>query len=234
MEILKFGGTSVANEQNISLAINIIAKNANKKIVVVSALSGVTDALISSINKAKIKDQSYKTILLELRNRHLEVIKSIPISENENNAITYINECFNHLDVLLEGCFLLEEISVKSMDLILSYGELLSSRIMFEKLRLVIPKVGYKDSRELIKTNANFGNATVNFEITNYLIQYFFDRNQANVTVMPGFIAESSCEFTTTLGRGGSDYTAAILAGALDVNQLEIWTDVRRSRKKEV
>ena len=226
MEILKFGGTSVANEQNISLAINIIAKNANKKIVVVSALSGVTDALISSINKAKIKDQSYKTILLELRNRHLEVIKSIPISENENNAITYINECFNHLDVLLEGCFLLEEISVKSMDLILSYGELLSSRIMFEKLRLVIPKVGYKDSRELIKTNANFGNATVNFEITNYLIQYFFDRNQANVTVMPGFIAESSCEFTTTLGRGGSDYTAAILAGALDVNQLEIWTDV--------
>ncbi|MES2543635.1 MAG: bifunctional aspartate kinase/homoserine dehydrogenase I [Bacteroidota bacterium] len=226
MEILKFGGTSVANNQNIEKAIAIITKNNRKKIVVISAISGVTDALMDAVNKAKNKDQAYKKILLDLKARHFELVDTIQVSDYKISLITYINTCFDHLEILLEGCFFLQEISSKSIDLILSYGELLSSRIVFEKLQSEALKVSYKDSRELIKTNSNFGNAKVNFETTNYLIQYFFDKNQSDITVMPGFIAESDCECTTTLGRGGSDYTSAILAGALDANQLEIWTDV--------
>ncbi len=226
MEILKFGGTSVANNQNIEKAIAIITKNNRKKIVVISAISGVTDALMDAVNKAKNKDQAYKKMLLDLKARHFELADTIQVSDHKISLISYINTCFDHLEILLEGCFFLQEISSKSIDLILSYGELLSSRIVFEKLQSEALKVSYKDSRELIKTNSNFGNAKVNFETTNYLIQYFFDKNQSDITVMPGFIAESDCECTTTLGRGGSDYTSAILAGALDANQLEIWTDV--------
>lgn len=226
MKVLKFGGSSVANSHNMIKSIAIIKEKAGKKIVVVSALGGVTDALADIIYKAKNKDNNYKIILSEIKNRHLETVKELLPKENQSNINNYIESCFAHLETLLEGCFLLGELSNKTTDVILSYGELLSSRIIFEKLKLSTDKVVYADSREFIKTDAGFGNAIVNFETSDFLIQYYFDKNQAEITIMPGFIAEAYDGNTTTLGRGGSDYTAAILAAALDAEQLEIWTDV--------
>jgi aspartokinase/homoserine dehydrogenase 1 len=133
---------------------------------------------------------------------------------------------FNQLETLLDGCFLLGELSERTKDLILSYGEILSSYIIAEILKAAGENCTLADSRELIKTNSHFGRAVVNFEISNLLIQHYFDKNRANVVIVPGFVAQSQDGHATTLGRGGSDYTAAIIAAALDLHALEIWTDV--------
>lgn len=226
MKVLKFGGSSVANHKNIAKSVSIIKNEDHRVAVVVSALGGVTDSLVEAIRLAKSKDKSYIHLLESLKNRHLETLSNLVSQSNQNKSNQYIQKTFVHIGSLLEGCYLLGELSPKVSDCILSYGELLSSNIIYEYLKENNVKVVYKDSRELIQTNSDFGNAKVNFETTNYLIQYYFDKNQASVTILPGFIAQSSDENTTTLGRGGSDYTASIIASALDVNQLEIWTDV--------
>jgi aspartokinase/homoserine dehydrogenase 1 len=126
----------------------------------------------------------------------------------------------------LDGCFLLGELSPRTSDTILSFGELLSSYIIAEAFKQKHKNSGYKDSRELIKTNNNFGKAAVNFQLTNQLIADYFTSIDSQIVVMPGFIASTEEGIGTTLGRGGSDYTAAILAGALNASELEIWTDV--------
>ncbi|HKX85045.1 MAG TPA: bifunctional aspartate kinase/homoserine dehydrogenase I [Flavobacterium sp.] len=226
MKVLKFGGTSVADHQNIQKSVSIMNQEANKIVVVVSALGGVTDKLIEIISLAKSKEKSYFDLLTELKKRHIETLTSLIELNSSNESLLYIQNSFNQLEKLLEGCFLLGELSKKSTDIILSYGELLSSKIVYEYVKSNRSKVSYKDSRELIQTDSNYGNAQVNFQISNYLIQYHFDKNQSDITILPGFIAQSSDGNTTTLGRGGSDYTASIIASALDANQLEIWTDV--------
>ncbi|THF53208.1 bifunctional aspartate kinase/homoserine dehydrogenase I [Flavobacterium supellecticarium] len=226
MKVLKFGGTSVANEQNIKKAIAVIQNIPGKKVVVVSALAGVTDSLSEAINQAKNRDLRYKNILTELQKRHYEVVQKLLPDQDNSELQSYIKSGFVTIASLLDGCFLLGELSAKTNDTILSYGELFSSRILFAKLQSNTGKVAYCDSRELIKTNEQFGNAAVDFETSNYAIQYYFDKNQANSTILPGFIAESHNGHTTTLGRGGSDYTAAVIAASLDAVELQIWTDV--------
>lgn len=226
MKVLKFGGTSVANEQNILQSIAVIQNIPGKKVVVVSALGGVTDSLIAAIHSAKNGDPEYKNSLENLKKRHREVLQKLVPGEENDETQQYIDSCFASILSLLDGCFLLGELSAKTIDTILSYGELLSSKIIFRKLQSLFPKVAYIDSRVLIKTDTHFGNANVDFETSNYTIQYYFDKSQSEITVMPGFIAESNTGHTTTLGRGGSDYTAAIVAAALDAVALQIWTDV--------
>ncbi|WP_369752135.1 bifunctional aspartate kinase/homoserine dehydrogenase I [Flavobacterium sp. WC2409] len=228
MKVLKFGGTSVANAQNIKLVLDIVQKQAKQDqlIVVVSALSKVTDLLQLASQKAAANDEGYKEIVAEIEKKHLDTLKEfIPVSE-QSSLLSHIKRIINHLETLLDGCYLLGELSARTADTILSFGELLSSYIIAEALKQNLKNSGYKDSRELIKTNTNFGKAAVNFEITNQLIVDYFASNESQVVVMPGFIASSVDGIITTLGRGGSDYTAAILAGALDVTDLEIWTDV--------
>ena len=228
MKVLKFGGTSVANAQNIKLVLDIVKKQAKQDqlIVVVSALSKVTDLLQLASQKAASNDESYKEIVAEIEKKHLDTLKDfIPVSE-QSSLLSHIKRIINHLETLLDGCFLLGELSARTADTILSFGELLSSYIISEALKQNLKNSSYKDSRELIKTNNNFGKAAVNFEITNQLIVDYFTSNESPVVIMPGFIASSIDGIITTLGRGGSDYTAAILAGALDVTELEIWTDV--------
>jgi aspartokinase/homoserine dehydrogenase 1 len=127
---------------------------------------------------------------------------------------------------LLDGCYLLGELTARTSDMIVSFGELLSSYIIAEALKQKVGNSSFKDSRELIKTNSNFGKAEVNFELTNKIIADYFKSDSSQVFVIPGFIASSIDGNTTTLGRGGSDYTAAIVAAALHVKELEIWTDV--------
>ena len=228
MKVLKFGGTSVANAQNIKLVLNIVQKQAKQDqlIVVVSALSKVTDLLQLASQKAASNDEEYKEIVAEIEKKHLETLKElIPISE-QSGLLSHGKRIINHLETLLDGCFLLGELSARTADTILSFGELLSSYIIAEALKQHLKNSSYQDSRELIKTNTNFGKAAVNFDLTNKFIADYFASNDSPVVVMPGFIASTIDGITTTLGRGGSDYTAAILAGALDVTDLEIWTDV--------
>ncbi len=228
MKILKFGGTSVANAQNSKLVLDIVQKKSNETalVIVVSAFSGVTDLLVLAASKASEKDTIYKEIITEIETKHLNAIKElIPISA-QSALLSHIKRIVNHLETLLDGCFLLGELSNRTSDTILGFGEMLSSCIIAEALQLQVPNSAYKDSRELIKTNNHFGKAVVNFEVTNSLIADYFNQSKSLVTVVPGFIASSIDGNNTTLGRGGSDYTAAILAAALNVSHLEIWTDV--------
>ncbi|OOV25971.1 bifunctional aspartate kinase/homoserine dehydrogenase I [Flavobacterium sp. LM5] len=228
MRVLKFGGTSVANADNIKLVLAIISGKAEKEplAVVVSALSKVTDLLQLAASKAAQNDESFRDIVLEIEKKHLDTLKQlIPVSE-QSALLSHIKRIINHLETLLDGCFLLGELSPRTADTILSFGELLSSFIIAEALKQNLKSSSYKDSRELIKTNATFGKASVNFEVSNRLIQDYFANNDAKVVLLPGFIGATEDGITTTLGRGGSDYSAAILASALAVDELEIWTDV--------
>jgi aspartokinase/homoserine dehydrogenase 1 len=228
MNVLKFGGTSVANAQNINLVLDIVNEASKKDplVVIVSAFSGVTDLLVLAASKASTKDKTYKEIVSQIEQKHKEAIDQlIPLSD-QSELIDTINSNINHLKTLLDGCYLLGELSNRTSDTILSFGELLSSQIIAKALQQKISSASYKDSREFIKTNSHFGKAVVNFEITNKLIADYFGSSTAKATVIPGFIASSEDGNTTTLGRGGSDYTAAIVAGALNSSQLEIWTDV--------
>jgi aspartokinase/homoserine dehydrogenase 1 len=228
MRVLKFGGTSVANADNIKLVLAIISQKAEKEplAVVVSALSKVTDLLQLAASKAAQNDESFRDIVLEIEKKHLDTLKQlIPVSE-QSALLSHIKRIINHLETLLDGCFLLGELSPRTADTILSFGELLSSFIIAEALKQNLKSSSYKDSRELIKTNATFGKASVNFEVSNRLIQDYFATNDSKVVLLPGFIGATEDGITTTLGRGGSDYSSAILASALAVDELEIWTDV--------
>ncbi len=228
MNVLKFGGTSVANAQNINLVLDIVGQTCKKDqlVVVVSAFSGVTDLLVLAASNAAAKDKNYKEIVSQIEKKHKDAIEQLISLSEQSELIDSINSNINHLKTLLDGCYLLGELSNRTSDTILSFGELLSSQIIAKALQQKIKHSDYKDSREVIKTNNHFGKAIVNFELTNKLIADFFKSTSNTVTVMPGFIASSEDGNTTTLGRGGSDYTAAIVAGALNASQLEIWTDV--------
>ncbi|CAN1518431.1 LysC Aspartokinases [Flavobacteriaceae bacterium] len=229
MKILKFGGTSVANANNIKLVLSIVentAATSTKLVIVVSAFSGVTDLLILAASKAASKDITFKDVVSQIEEKHNEAIEELIISSQQKPLLEAINSDINHLKTLLDGCFLLGELSNRTSDTIMGFGELLSSQIIAKALEQKVHNSGYKDSREIIKTNNHFGKAVVNFDLSNQLIKDYFNSNVFRVTLVPGFIASSTDGYSTTLGRGGSDYTAAILAGALNAELLEIWTDV--------
>lgn len=228
MRILKFGGTAVANARNISLVCNIVARNSaqGRLVVVVSAMSGVTDLLQSAATKAALKDEAFRQIVSEVEKKHFDAIRELIPLDSQSAILSHAKRALNELETLLDGCFLLGELSRRTTDRILSFGELLSSFIIFENLKQLTSDCAYKDSRELIITDAHFGKANVNFDRTNTLINDYFDASDHKVTVMPGFIASSEYGDTTTLGRGGSDYSAAILGAAVNATQIEIWTDV--------
>ncbi len=228
MIVLKFGGTSVANAENISKTIAIVANKSkeDKLAVVVSAFSGVTDLLILAGKTASAKDKAYKEIISDIDRKHKQAIDElVPLSE-QSEIIEKINSDINLLKTLLDGCYLLGELSNRTADIVAGFGELLSSQIIAVALKQKVENATFKDSRELIKTNSNFGKASVDFEITNKLIGDYFKKNDFQVVLFPGFIASSVDGNTTTLGRGGSDYTAAIIAAAVKADVLEIWTDV--------
>lgn len=228
MIVLKFGGTSVANAQNIQKVIQIVNQKAkdNQLAVVVSALSGVTDMLLSASQKAASKDETYKNTLEEIKQKHFASITDLVETAHQNTLLIKINSQINQLQTLLDGCFLLGELSPRTADAIAGFGELLSSQIIATALQQSLPNSTFKDSRELIKTNSNFGKAVVHFTVTNTLIADYFSSNTSQVVVLPGFIASTEDENTTTLGRGGSDYSAAIIANGVKAASLEIWTDV--------
>ena len=228
MQVLKFGGTSVANAENINKTASIIreAVKKDRTIVVVSALGGITDTLLSAGQLAAASDPAYKEKLLTVEQRHLDAVKSLLPVTRQSGFLSLVKKLCNEIEDICNGIFLLKECSARTRDLLMSYGELLSSQIIAHHLNETGITTTWKDSRELIRTNSNFGNAAVDFSWSNAAAKRFFLSSQDKLYLLPGFIAANDAGITTTLGRGGSDYTAAIYGAALDASAVEIWTDV--------
>src|SRR5690606_36157792 len=162
----------------------------------------------------------------EIEDRHLRTIKELIPIQSQSRVLSKVKSELNTLETLLEGAYLIGEITPKLSDKIVSYGELLSSYIIGEYFMVEGIDIVYADSRQLVKTNSNYGRAAVNFDVTNKNITDYIEKCPNSVIIMGGFIASSANGDSTTLGRGGSDYTAAIVANAIDAEILEIWTDV--------
>jgi len=229
MQVLKFGGSSVANAENINKVTTLVrqALTKDRTILVVSALGGITDMLIEAARSAASGDESYKEKLQQIELRHLEAVRALLPLTGQSSILSAVKTRCNEIEDICSGVFLLGELSARTQDKIVSYGELLSSFIISARFdALGVPNT-WKDSRELIRTDSHFGHATVDFVRTNaQILQYSLDNPSVSLFVLPGFIAADNNNITTTLGRGGSDYTAAIVAAALDARTLEIWTDV--------
>ena len=228
MQVLKFGGTSVANAENINKVVGIVkaALQKDKTIVVVSALGGITDTLLGAALLAAESNESYKDKLHLIEQRHLEAVKALLPVTQQSAVLSLVKKSCNEIEDICNGIYLLRELSLQTRDRIMSYGELLSSQIIASKFNAEGIAAQWKDSRELILTNSNFGNAAVEFGATNDNINQYFSTSSAALFILPGFVAANKNGVTTTLGRGGSDYTAAIYGAALNADAVEIWTDV--------
>ncbi|NSL87495.1 bifunctional aspartate kinase/homoserine dehydrogenase I [Chitinophaga sp. Mgbs1] len=228
MQVLKFGGTSVGSAKAIEQVCNILKnhKPGGKFAIIVSALGGTTDKLIRCGQLAGEGQEQYKSVLQEIENRHLDTIRELFPITAQSGMISQLKKKLNALENLCDGIFQVGELSPRSLDIIMSYGELISCVIVAEKLKQQGFSATCKDSRQLIVTDNSFGHATVNFQLTNHHIQEYFAQQPADYVVLPGFVAATPDGETTTLGRGGSDYTAAIVAAAVHAEVLDIWTDV--------
>ncbi len=229
MQVLKFGGTSVASAENIGKVIAIVTRALAKGpvVLVVSALGGTTDALINAGRAAASGDESFRQTLRQLEARHLTAAEALlPTPAAQADVQPWLTAQFAELALLADGIFALGELSPRTLDRLMSYGELLSSRIVVAAFEARGTAAAWADSRQLIRTNSRFGMAQVDEATTGELVADFQKQTTANLWVAPGFIAADAEGHTTTLGRGGSDYTAAILAAALGAEKLEIWTDV--------
>lgn len=218
MKVLKFGGTSVGSAENIRKVKRIVESQSGDIIVVVSALGGITDKILNAARNASVGTGDFHENLAEIKKRHIDTIQSL---FNENATINNIvKELLDELEQILTGITLVGELTSKTLDRIAGIGERISSHI-------VAQYIGAQrfDSSEFIRTDSNFGKAAVDFNITNKNIEAVFDGFKG-IAVVPGFISKNAKGEFTTIGRGGSDYTAAIIAAALDVEILEIWTDV--------
>ena len=221
MKVLKFGGSSVGSPENIRMVKKIIESQQESCVVVVSAFEGITDQLVTLGKLAMQRNENYKTELSNIVQRHFDVIQQLMSTEKHSEVFSHVKEMSSNLDDILKGVYLLRELTPKIQDLILSFGEQFSAYIISK----VIDKGVLYDARTFIRTNSNYGSARVDFNLTdNLIIQYF--QLIDHIPVIPGFIASNDAEETTTLGRGGSDYTASIIAATLNASALEIWTDV--------
>ncbi len=198
----------------------------DKTVVVVSALGGVTDLLLNCSSLAAEGIENYKDQLAEIEQRHLQATRELIPINNQSSVLSFVKTQCNEIEDICNGIFLLKELSERTKDRIVSYGELLSSRIIAAALQSDNIDTHWVDAAKLIITNADYGNAVVNFSLTNKNITRYMSENPAGLYLVPGFVASNEDGISTTLGRGGSDYTAAIFAAALDTSLLEIWTDV--------
>ncbi|MFZ4059100.1 MAG: bifunctional aspartate kinase/homoserine dehydrogenase I [Ferruginibacter sp.] len=228
MQVLKFGGSSVKNATNISKVVAIVKDKiaTDVSIVVVSALGGITDMLLLCSSEAAAGNENYKNTLQEIEQRHLTTVRELIPVTAQSSMLSQIKTLCNEILDICNGIYLLKELSERTKDRIVSYGELMSSKIIAGKFNAESIECVWKDSRDLIVTNADFGAAAVDFTVTNERIANFFEKPTARLYLMPGFIAADATGAATTLGRGGSDYTAAILAAGVNAQLLEIWTDV--------
>ena len=222
MKVLKFGGTSVGSVNGILSVKKIVEAQDEPVIVVVSALSGITDQLYSIAKLACDGDKKYLEDYEHMFSRHVDMIDGVIAIELKDDVLKQVQLLFNDLSNIFRGVFLIKDISTKIIDTIVSYGESISSIIV----SAAITEAVHFDSKTFIKTENQFDKHIVDFEKTNALIRQHFE-NAPRICVCGGFIStDSTTNFITNLGRGGSDYTAAIIAAALHASILEIWSDV--------
>ena len=238
MHILKFGGSSVGSVESIKQVIAIIEnhhQNGTRTAVVFSAMAGVTNQLIEIGRMAITGETDYMNLVRRIEDRHFTIIKAlIPIKE-QGKVVAHVRGIINELEDLLRGVSLIRELTPRTHDLITSFGERLSTTIITECVKShrgtgTGIAAQFLDARTIIKTDANFGQADVNYALTNELVRAHFDKVAslpgAPVQLITGFIGSTEKNETTTLGRGGSDYTASIIGAALNAELIDIWTDV--------
>ncbi len=226
MKVLKFGGTSVANAKSLINVIDIITQSKDQVVVVVSALGGITNLLVEMSERASMGQNNYKEHLETLENRHLNPIEYFIPLTHQSEIISFLKSQLNELEEVLESLFTLNEITSKSLAKILSYGEILSSTIIFNILKHNGCDSVLKDSRELIFTYSIDDREIVNQKQSEKATKAFLKRNNSKIILIPGFIAQDEEGNTSTLGRGGSDFTASLIANYSNASHLEIWTDV--------
>ena len=223
MKVMKFGGTSVGSVESILNVKKIVESEQESVIVVVSALGGITDKLIQTSKLALAGDSLYQKSFWEIAERHQQMIEAvIPEGQARKSLLTLVNALLEELRSIYHGVFLIRDLSPKTSDTIVSYGERISSRIV----AALVEGAEWFDAREFIKTEMKSGRRLLASDLSRDLVQKTFKRIP-KVSLVPGFIAtDAESGEITNLGRGGSDYTASIIAAALDADTLEIWTDV--------
>ena len=229
MQVLKFGGSSVSDAANMSKVVEIVTKavDRDRTILVASAISGCTDTLIRIGNLAAERDESYKELISGLQARHHEIIRSLLPMEKQEESTEVCDSLFDSLRSIAQGVCLLGELSPASLDAIQSFGELWSTKILATKLASIGIATKWIDSRKIIRTVAKGDKNVVDVQKTYYRVNEMVENNPiTQLFVLPGFIASDKQGRTTTLGRGGSDYTASLYAVGCKARILEIWTDV--------
>ncbi|WP_114939540.1 bifunctional aspartate kinase/homoserine dehydrogenase I [Mucilaginibacter endophyticus] len=228
MKVLKFGGTSVGSAASIQTLLSILkdeVKNEEKPVVVLSAMGGVTN-LLSAMAEDAANGKEFTAGLAELEKRHFDTVKALLDVQNQNPALTRLKIHFNQLEELLQGVLTLRELTPKTRDQVLAFGERCSTLMVSKVAAQHFGDVLFVDAADVIKTDSAFGNAKVNTELTERLVQGLYAENKGKTLIVTGFIASNDAGQTTTLGRGGSDYTAAIFGAALNAQEIQIWTDV--------
>ncbi|GHE43945.1 bifunctional aspartate kinase/homoserine dehydrogenase I [Sphingobacterium griseoflavum] len=228
MKVLKFGGTSVGTVESISAVLEIVKKsydNGEKPLVVLSAMSGVTNLLTKMAEHAATR-LPFEDDLKFLEDRHFEVVKKLIAVKFQNPVFTKLKLMLNDLEEILQGVSALKELSAQSKDLIVSFGERFSNYMVSKVMEQYVAQTEFIDAAYYVKTDSNFGHAQVNEELTQQLIQSLSHSHADKLLFVTGFIGSNDKGRVTTLGRGGSDYTAAIFGAVLQASTIEIWTDV--------
>ncbi len=222
MKVLKFGGSSVGSKESITSLKKIVESQSDDVIVVVSALGGITDKLINTAKMAARGDRQFEAEVAAMLARHEQMIRDVVCPNRRRKAYGAVRRLFDELSGIMHGLFLLRDLSDRTMDTIVSYGERLSSQIVAQ----LVDDIVLYDSRKFIRTEHRPGSHAIDRDMTYSLIEETF-AEMPHRALAPGFIAsDARTSEVTNLGRGGSDYTAALLAAALNASVLEIWTDV--------
>lgn len=228
MKVLKFGGTSVGSADSIRAIMEILKTETSANgypVVVLSAMGGVTNLLSAMAAKAAA-GEAFSGYLLELENRHFDIVKALLDVPRQNPVFTKLKIYFNELEDILQGIASLKELTPRINDLVLSYGERCSTLMVSKIAEQHLGETVFADATELIKTDSNYGQAQVDANLSELLIRDFYDQHKGKFVFITGFIASDQENRVTTLGRGGSDYTAALVGSALNSEEIEIWTDV--------
>lgn len=226
--VLKFGGSSVSDSKSIKQLVQIVQEKKGKHnyYIVISAIKGITDKLVDCGNLAKLKNNKYLKYIYDVENIHISIIKELFHLKKQSHLISYVKNHINEIENICDSIFQLEELSKRSLDKLMSFGEILSSYLIFKKFEEEGLDSSWKDSRDLIFTDKQFGSAKVDFIKSNQKIIEYCYKTKYKYILLPGFIAYTYNKITTTLGRGSSDYTASILASAIKAEALEIWINV--------
>jgi aspartokinase/homoserine dehydrogenase 1 len=228
MHVLKFGGSSVGNPARIRQVMDIVVRahaRHRNLIVVFSAFQGITDQLITLSRQAAAGDRKHLGGLRVVKRRHLDAVRDLLPARARRRAEAFVRPQLDDLSNVVHGVSFTKELTARTLDYIMSFGEVLSSFIIAEALRARRVPCTYTDSRQLIKADDTFGAGRVKYDVTYHTIRSYF-RKHRGLHVVPGFIASTMDNDTVTLGRGGSDFTASLYGAALEAQEIEIWTDV--------